>query len=144
MIKTKCKFYYGHTVDTTNLYVDFNEGAGQLTAILKVGEYSLTDFANEVTRAMNEAGLNVYTNSINRTSRLITITSAGTTFKFLPVSGTHAGQSAFTLLGFSVDGAYALTQTSTFASGSVWTPQFYPQEFVDFTQSQKVIPCLDP
>lgn len=56
MIRTKSKFYYGHTIDSDNNLLDFKEGAGtELTATLNVGEYSLTDFVTEVARALNAA-----------------------------------------------------------------------------------------
>ena len=70
MIKTKSKFYYGHTIDIDNNLLDFKEGAGaELTATLSVGEYSLTNFVTELIRALNDAGSLTYSGSLNRTTK---------------------------------------------------------------------------
>jgi hypothetical protein len=137
MINTFCKFYYGHTINQDNRYLDFQEfGGSALLATLKIGEYSLTDFCNEVARAMNEVGSQSYAVSANRTTRIITVTAPTTTFKLLPVTGSNEARSCYDLLGFSSDTSYALSQVGDSASGYEWVPQFKPQSYVDFEHQQ--------
>ena len=142
MIQTYCKFYYGHTVTDENNAVNFEETLGnEITAFLNVGEYTLMDFFTELVRAMNEAGGNTYSVSINRVTRIATITVSGGTgnCKLLPATGTNNGISALPLAGFTVDTAFSNTLIADSASGSEWIPQFMPQSFVDFMQQQKAI-----
>jgi acylphosphatase len=137
MITTFGKFYYGHTVGTSNRYIDFKEGAGpDLVATIDVGEYSLTDFIDKVSVALNNAGADTYTVTVNRTTRIITITSTGS-FTLLCNTGVNSGQSAFSLLGFdAVDTGSASTHSGDFATGSEWVPQYKPQDNVDFDNNQ--------
>lgn len=133
MIKTKSKFYYGHTVDTDNYLLDFKEGAGaELTATLSVGEYSLTDFVTELIRALNEAGALTYTGALNRATRIITITGSGV-FTILGATGTHTGLNILSLAGYAAaDTSSATSHAGTSASGSVWSPQWTMQSYVSF------------
>ena len=54
MITTHSAFIYGHTVNNTNFYFGINEGSGEILVELNVGAYTLTSFATELTRALNE------------------------------------------------------------------------------------------
>lgn len=139
MITTKCKFYYGHTITESNQYIDFKEGAGsEIFATVPIGEYSLTDFCTAVSNALNLAGALNYTVSLNRTTRIITIAADGA-FTLLASTGTRVNVSAYSLLGFSADTTSATSHTATSASGSVWEPQFLPQDFVDFENNQMAV-----
>lgn len=137
MILTYGKFYYGHSVTTTNRYLDFKEGAGpDLVATIDAGEYSLTDFCNKVSIALNNAGALTYTVTVNRITRIITISATGA-FTLLCATGTNAGQSIWSLLGFdAVDTGSSATQVGDFASGSEWIPQYMPQDSVEFDNNQ--------
>jgi hypothetical protein len=95
-IETRSKFYYGHTVNEANLYINFDDGSGEVTAQLRAGSYSLTDYVTEVARAMNEVGGQEYTVTVDRSTRLITI-SASANFSILFLSGTNSSQSAIDL-----------------------------------------------
>jgi hypothetical protein len=122
-------FYYGHEITVSNNIINFDEGGGELAATLEVGFYSLTDFAIEVQRALNDAGALTYTVSVNRTTRLITI-SAGSNFSLLFDTGTQAAVAPFTLLGFDEDDfTGASTYTGTLPSGSQYVPQFRLQNY---------------
>lgn len=133
MITTKSKFYYGHTIDADNNYLDFKEGAGsELSAVLNAGEYSLTDFVTELARALNAAGSLTYSCSLNRTTRVITI-SAGGAFTILGATGTHVNISVLELAGFAAsDTSSATSHAGTSGSGSVWYPQWTIQNYVSF------------
>ena len=121
-------FYYGFTVTQANNKIDFNEGSGEVQATMVVGLYSLTTFMAEVARAMNAAGSQSYTVSINRATRLITI-SATTSFELLAGSGSRVGEGPWQLLGLVVDkfGTSILMNTP---AGSSFTPQFPLQDYV--------------
>lgn len=131
-IKTKSSFFFGHEITINFFTIPFNEGAGDLSASLNVGTYSLTDFVIEAERAMNDAGTQTYTVSVDRTTRLITI-SAGSAFDLLFATGSTSGTSIFALLGFAQSDFVSLTTyTGTLGSGSEYKPQFILQNFVDF------------
>lgn len=137
MITTFGKFYYGHSVSNSNRYIDFKEGAGpNLVATIDTGEYSLTDFVDKVSTALNSAGALTYTVSVNRTTRVITISATGS-FTLLCGTGTNIGNGAFSLMGFdAVDTSSAATQSGDYASGYEWVPQYKPQDSVDFDNNQ--------
>lgn len=135
MINTMCKFYYGHVITTLNYHLDFKEGAGaEINATLDIGSYSLTEFAQHVVDVLNDYGTLNYVYSIDRATRFITI-SGDSAFTFLAGTGSNVNESCFDLLGFSADTSSASSQTGT-ASGSVWIPQFKPQDYVAFDDQQ--------
>lgn len=140
MITTKCKFYYGHTVDETNQMLDFKEGAGaELFATIDIGEYSLTDFCSAVASALNVAGALTYSVSVNRSTRIITISADGP-FTLLCGTGSRVSISAWSLLGFnSSDTSSGVSHSGANASGTEWVPQFYAQDYVDFEDNQSAI-----
>jgi len=139
MILTLSQFYYGHTVDEDNLFLDFQEGANPaIFAQINIGEYALSDFVNEVASAMNLVGDLDYTVTVNRSTRIITVSATGS-FEMLPVTGVNASKSIFDLLGFSADTGASTSHIATAASGSVWRPQFKAQDFVDFNNQQQAV-----
>ena len=97
MLSTMSKWYYGHYIDTTNRNLPFNDGTDKV-AILNVGDYTLTEFVTETSRALNAASSLTFTVSVDRSTRLITI-AAGSTFELQTTSGASAN--VFSLLGFS-------------------------------------------
>jgi len=120
---------YGHTVTSQNLYLDFDEGSGELTAEVNPGKYSLTEFAQEVKRAIDDAGTLTYTVTIDRSIPSLTI-SAGATFELLTATGSHAGASVFSLSGFAGPNRVGLSSYSGAQTGSVYHPQFKLQSYV--------------
>lgn len=129
-LTTHSRFYFGHTITADNQYIDFDEGAGELGATLRVGAYSFTEFVDEIERAMNEVGLQEYTVTGNRTTRKITI-AAGSAFDLLISTGAHAGASAFDLAGFTgADVTGATSYLGNAASGSEYTTQFILQSHI--------------
>ncbi len=130
-LKTHSKIYYGWGVDATNYQLDFQESGGELTADLSIGDYTLTEFCAEIARAMNEVAIdNVYSCSVDRSTRLITISADGN-FKLLIASGSHNGTTVFETAGFT--GA-DLTGTDSYdadtAGGTEYSTQFIIQDHI--------------
>jgi len=133
-VTTRSKFYYGHLIDDTNLRLDFDEGGGELTAILSITTYTLEEYVTELIRAMNVAGGQTYIGTLDRDTREITISAPGT-FNLLLTSGTHAGTSTFALAGFTgADTGLATSHTGNLGSGSEFRPQFVLQKYVPTSQ----------
>lgn len=129
-LNTHSKFYYGYAVSSAALNVDFSEGGPDLLAVLNINDYTMTDFCAELERALNEAGALEYTVSVNRATRIISISASGN-FELLVSSGAHAGTSIFDVIGFTGadrtgDDSYAANQ----ASGNVYNTQFILQSHI--------------
>lgn len=128
-LKTRAKFYYGFTVDGTNQKIDFNEGAGELTGTLTLGDYTLTEFLSELQLALNDAGTQAYTVTVDRVTRFITI-NAGSNFDLLITSGSNSATSVYSTAGFTgADVAGAITYTGVI-SGSEYIPQFFLDQYI--------------
>ena len=141
MLNSYSAFTYGHTITDDNKYINFSEGAGELTAIVEVGSYTLDGFINAVALAMNNAtdATLEYTVAVNRSTRLITISSTST-FALLIATGIQVSNSAYSLIGFTgADISGANSYTGNNASGSYFEPQFMLQKFVDFQDNVKTI-----
>ena len=134
-LTTRSKFYYGHLVDSTNLNIEFNDGADK-TAVLNVADYSFEEYAVEVARAMNAVSNNNFTCTTDRVNRTLTI--AGDSNFTLKIA-TGGGFSAFTLMGFSGSDLSGSNTYTGSASGSVFIPQFFLQKVVDFEDNQQAI-----
>jgi len=131
-ISTFSTFYYGFEITDLNKYFNFDEGGGELTAEIQIGAYTLTEMLVALKTAMDAAGANTYSPSIDRATRLVTIASTGN-YSILLNTGTQKGSSPYSLLGFTsgVDTTSALTYTGISQAGSEYTPQFWLQDFVD-------------
>jgi hypothetical protein len=141
MSYTYAKWYYGHIITADNNYIDFSEGGPQISAVLRPGSYTLEEFADEIAAQMTAVSTlpQTYTASVNRASRRITISSAGT-FQLLVSTGTHSGTSAFALAGFSgANKTGAATYTSLDGSGYEFAPQFPLQSLSDFSESKEYL-----
>jgi hypothetical protein len=142
MITTPSQFNYGHTVTQDNNIVNFIEPTGtnlELVAELKIGTYSLAEFADEVARALTEqSSIQEYQVQVNRNENTLTISGIlNEVFNLLITSGSQAPISAFSLMGFNgadLTGLDSYTSDST--SGSIYYPQFLLQNFVDFDDDQ--------
>jgi hypothetical protein len=129
MIQTYSKFYYGFEVSSDNRYVDFKEGAPELTATLNIGSYSMTEYAAELARALNAAGALDYTVTVSRVTRKFTVAASGT-FQLLVTSGSHFGTSAFSKFGFTgVDRTGTNTYTGDTGGGSEYRMQARLQSY---------------
>jgi len=139
MINTYSKFYYGLTVTSANKYLDFDEGSGALVAEVVPGTYTLEDLADAVADALNLAGAFQYSASVNRATRILTITSTGAT-DFLAATGANVvlGASVFPTLGYAAtDVMNVTTYTASNGIGSVYLPQYKLQDYVSQEDSRK-------
>ena len=133
-IQTKSVFYYGFTVTENNTFLNYDEGtaAGELTAQLRVGTYSMEEAATEVARALTESSdlLQTYTVTVDRDTRIFSI-SAASAFECLVTSGSNAGTSYWGDIGFTTDRTSLVSHDSDEAAGSEFKPQFFLQSYVD-------------
>tara|TARA_R110000764_G_scaffold71815_1_gene147720 strand:- start:485 stop:1255 length:771 start_codon:yes stop_codon:yes gene_type:complete len=131
-IETRVKFYYDYVIDSSNQYLNFSEGAAEITAVLAPGRYSFTTLAGEVAQKLSISGNQDYTVATDRINRKYTISAVGD-FEILASSGSNFGLSAWSRLGFDdtdLVGTNAYEAQS--ASGSEYIPQFIPQNFIRF------------
>lgn len=136
-IFTFSKFYYGHTVTIENFGIDFDEGAGELFADLNPGDYTLSEFVLAIANALNTAGTQVYTVSVNRGTGRITI-SAPNPFDLLGATGSRVGISALPLAGFAAsDFTGSNSYTGANRSGSEFKPQSFLWDYVEPDDNQE-------
>ena len=135
-IKTYSAFTYGHTITIDNQLIPFSEnGVDEILATIPVGSYTLSDFAIAVSSAMTNFGSQTYTVSLDRSTRLLTI-SAPSNFWLYVTSSSVSNVSAYPLMGFSTERSNILTADGDSASGDIFEPQFYLQKYVDFDDFQ--------
>lgn len=141
-IKTRSVFYYIDPVTSSNRLMNFIEPTQdniELTANVEVGGRSIENLTNAIARAMNDAGKLEYTVDFNRTSRLVTI-SSNDTFNLLVDTGSNAGLSTYSLIGFNGgDRTGSSTYESDAIVGSQYIPQFFLQEYKDDTNNSEGI-----
>lgn len=138
-LSTFSKFYYGHIVNETNRFINFDEGSGELTAELTSGYYSATEYAAEVKRALDAEGLLTYNVTFLRSTGQLQISSTSN-FTLLFATGSQVGESAGPLMGFSaIDLSGLSSYTSQNRSGKVYFPQFILQSYVDKDDSEGLI-----
>lgn len=141
-LSTKSKFYYGWEVTSSNRYIDFYDGTSTLQAVLTLGTYTTTELAAEVALQLNTLAAITFTVSLNRSNRRFTIAS-GSNFSLLFSTGSQAGQSAASLLGFAAsDFTSASTYTSSSNTGYEYTPQFYLQSYKPTDNNRKAIDAV--
>ena len=130
-IQSFSKFYYGHLIDITNQNIAFDEGSGEINAIINPGSYTLDEFATAVQTAMNNVTATaVITVTVDRAERKITI-SSNLVLDLLVSSGATSESSAYPLIGFT--GADRIGNASIqgdSVSGSEYKPQFMLQSYV--------------
>lgn len=132
-------FYYSESVDTNNFYVDFDEGSGEITATVESGSYTMEELGAALETALNSISLNTYSVVFLRDERKYQVTGS-VAFSFLVSSGSHNGQSALTLFGFT--GSDTPSQTvniSQFQAGGIYLVQFPLQSYVDQEDYQKAV-----
>ena len=139
-VSTHSVFYYGYEITDSNKYFNFDEGAGELSAVLEIGAFTLTELLVILKTALDAVGSDTYSVSVDRTTRVITISSDGT-FSILLSTGTQVGTSVFGLLGFtdSSDTATLASHVGSVASGFEYIPQFWLQDFISDDDFQEKI-----
>lgn len=138
MIDTYSKFYFIDPVNDGNFYLNFDEGAGEITGEVETGSYTPTELAVAIESAMNDAGGLTYDVTFNRVDRTFTI-SAGSNFSLLIGTGSNVGSDIFYLIGFtgpdlSGDDTYTGDPAARF-----YEPQFKLQSFVSIDDLQKSV-----
>jgi len=130
-LTTFSQFFFGHTVDSTNNAIDFDEGGSELQATIAAGDYTITEYLVAVKDALDAAGALSYTVSLNRSTRIITIASTSN-FTLRANTGTRASVSAWAMLGYTTSSNK--TGASTYAaqneSGSRYRPQALLEEHI--------------
>lgn len=140
-LRTLSAFYYGHTIDFSNFALDFSEGGPELQADIDPGSYSLQDFADAVSNALNTAGALEYTVTVDRETRKLTIEADGD-FELLVSTGTRVDTGAWVLMGFTgADRTGADSYEGDTASGEAYYPQFILQ---DHLGKDKNVKAIDP
>ena len=136
-IKTVSLFYYVDGITSENLYMNFiepNQLNVELTAVLQIGTYSMSQLMTEVQRGLNDAGDNVYTVVFDRDTRIVTI-SADDDFNLLVTTGSNAGSSTYSLLGYTVNGTGLATYDGSEAMGAEYKPQYFLQDYKDVSNN---------
>lgn len=133
-INTTPSFYYIDPITVNNLNLNFDEGSGELNATLDVGSYSHSQLPDIIAKAMNDVGTQEYECAFNRDTRKYTI-SASANFSLLPVTGSNAGLSVFSTIGFTLDVSGSNSYESDLATGTEYIPQFPLQGFRGFEDS---------
>lgn len=132
IINTFSAFYYGHLITTENQVIPFDEGNGEINAVVPVGSYTLQGFADAISVALNDFGSLGYTVLVDRNKRFLNIQATGN-FSLLFGSSTQVAISCRDLMGFpALDTPASTNQASTLPSGYAYLPQFKLQNFYDF------------
>ncbi len=132
-------FYYIDPITSTNYFLDFDEGSGELTAEIPAGNYTMTELAQAVEDSLNSVGSNTYTVNFLRSDRKFQIVSDNNvTLKV--ASGTNFGTDVYGLIGFTgADLGPGTTFTGNVAAGSIYQAQFPAQDFIDSEDFQKAV-----
>ena len=137
-ITTQSVFYYGHQIDETNFSLDFDEGGPELQASVLIGDYSLEEYAVAIANAMNVIGGQVYTVTVDRSTRILTISAPGN-FSLLPVTGSRIGTTTFGLAGFTSDKTGSNSYGGDSSSGSEYRPQTVFRKYTPFEDNENAI-----
>jgi len=113
-------------IDATNNYVDFDEGAGELSAVIASGSYTATTLCAAIKAALEVAGALTFTVTFSATTKKFTIAASGT-FGLHWNTGVHKAVDISVLAGFSdaADDTGAATYTAdTVAVGVAYVHTF--------------------
>lgn len=139
-LTTRVAFTFGHTIDSTNNYINFSEDGGttELSATIETGSYYLNEFGDKIAQALNDIGDNTYSVSLDRATRKFTI-SADNNFDLLVTTGSQKEISAFSLMGFTADKSASDSYVADSASGSLYEPQAPIRDYVPFDNNQQSV-----
>lgn len=139
-LSTHSKFYYGLKITTQNQFIDFQEGINVRKATLALGSYTGVSLAVEVKKQMDAVGVNTYTVGYDRTTRKFTM-STTVNYSLLANTGDNFGLSALNIMGYdnAADFTGAMSYTSDFTTGLVYSTQFYIQSYKPTSQNRKAI-----
>lgn len=139
-LMTRSQFFFGPEITDLEVYLDFSEGGPEIIAQINSNAYSPETFADEIARAMSEAGTQNYDVSFNRSTRVLVISAPGP-FELLIGTGSHAGSTLWLKMGFT--GVVDLTGFSTYSANSAcgysYRPQFHLLDYVSTDQRQEAV-----
>jgi hypothetical protein len=137
-VHTFSKFFYDFVVDADSLYISFSEGGGEIIGEVVQSSYAPSQGLYAVASAMNNVGSQVYSITMDRLTRLVTISSTGTFT--LKVNTTSVANNIFEKLGFTgADRTGANTYTGNLPIAKVYAPQFKLQDYMPSTTNLKSI-----
>ena len=90
-----------YIVNATNKFLNFNEGAAELTATLTEGVYTAQGLAAEIQTQLIAAGAADWTCTYSNTTHKFTIAKGAGTAQLLTQTGTDTAADAYALIGFS-------------------------------------------
>lgn len=124
-------FFYGTTVTKNNFSINFDEGSGELTAYVRIADYTLEQYAEAIADAMTITGTQTYTATVNRTNRKITISSVAP-FDLLSNSGSQTSIGIWTMAGFSTATDYTGNNSyiGNVGAGSEYRPQLIFDKYI--------------
>lgn len=124
------KFYYGLEINEDNQNLDFEDSSVKV-AVLNVGVYTHDEIATEVERAFNLAGSQLYSVTLDRATRQLSISAAGN-FKLKTESGLYIDTTGYNLLGFNMEADYSGSNSYQGESGAgfEYSPQYPLQSYV--------------
>lgn len=138
-LDTRPQFYYGYEITNDNKFLNFDEGGGELTAVLNFGSYAPSELATEIARALNAVATTDFTCVFNRSDRSFTVSRTGN-FELLVSTGSNIGAGVFGLIGFTgSDRTGAATYTGSSNTGSQYRPQFLLQDYLDADHNRELI-----
>lgn len=138
-LTTFSQFFYDLQITPDNLYLDFDEGSGELTAEVDLGSYSPVQGLTKIADAMTTAGTQAYSITLDRATRLVTISAPGP-FDLLVSTGSSVGSDCFSTIGFNgADRTGSNSYTGDTPILSVYRPQFVLQDYIKPDHWQKLI-----
>jgi hypothetical protein len=141
MLNTRSQFLYGLKITAGENYLSFVEASTpsqQRAATLHPIGYSLTSLRAELETALNAAGNQTYTVTLNQAARTFTISAPGN-FNILINSGPFNGSSIWGVLGLGFSDLTGGNSYTTQPLGILYKPQFYLLDYVDGLNNQRPI-----
>ena len=125
-------FYYDYTITVNDIYINFDEGLGEITTTVPAGFYSFNELADVLATSLNNIGSQTYSVTTDRDNRKYII-SAPSNFSLLFGTGANSGLSVASVIGFNTsDKTGSNSYESDIAAGKSFAPQYPLQEFIDF------------
>lgn len=137
-VAERSAWIYGHNINTLNRSIDFVEEsslATQRLAEIETRDYTLGEFVDAIAKALNKAGTQEYTVTLDRLTQKITI-SAANNFNLLVTTGSTSAISAYPLIGFTSNKSGLNSYEADTISGKLYEPQFRLQRYIDFLDDQ--------
>ena len=113
----------GYVINGSNNTIVFNEGAGNITTTLNAGNYSASEMATEIERALDTDGTQDYTVTYDATTESFTITQNGAgagTFNILWTASNADATLGFDNIDDNAAGPLPLSHTSDFAANHAY------------------------